>query len=179
MKQISIQITAITARQIAQLAEHWGLPAERHNTPVIERAVAAIHMFEIGYAAYQNQLAQTLSATSEAPTMDEKLRLFDTQVPLMLRVMENALRSGYNLKQTFEIVAADLPDPAQSEVRLLLADLNANLPFPEALNAWLNRLPSRDLNLLMGTLRAQFEQGGNLADRLQALGQTLQFRTPL
>jgi hypothetical protein len=56
MKQISIQITDETARQIAGLAELWGLPQQRHNTPVIERAVAAVYLLEIGYTEYRRRL---------------------------------------------------------------------------------------------------------------------------
>lgn len=52
MKQISIQITDETARQMAALALKWGLPPERHNTPVIERAIATIFMLEIGCDVY-------------------------------------------------------------------------------------------------------------------------------
>ncbi len=44
MKQISIQITEETARQMARLAQHWGLPRERHNTAVLERAVATMFL---------------------------------------------------------------------------------------------------------------------------------------
>lgn len=58
MKQISIQITDETARQIAALAEQWGLAPERHNTAVIERAVATIFMLEVGYDLYQARLEQ-------------------------------------------------------------------------------------------------------------------------
>ena len=55
MKQISIQITGETARQMADLAGQWGLPRQRHNTAVIERAVAVVHMLEIGYAEYRRR----------------------------------------------------------------------------------------------------------------------------
>lgn len=58
MKQISIQITNETARQIAALAAQWGLAPERHNTAVIERAVATVFMLEIGYDLYQARLEQ-------------------------------------------------------------------------------------------------------------------------
>lgn len=67
MKQISIQITDETARQIAALARHWGLPRERHNTPVIERAIATIFMFEIGCEEYEARL-QALQAGDRLPT---------------------------------------------------------------------------------------------------------------
>lgn len=58
MKQISIQITDETARQIAQLAEQWGYPRQRHNTAVIERAVNTIFMLEIGCDEYRDRLRQ-------------------------------------------------------------------------------------------------------------------------
>lgn len=58
MKQISIQITDETARQIAALAGQWGLAPERHNTAVIERAVATIFMLEVGYDLYRARLDQ-------------------------------------------------------------------------------------------------------------------------
>jgi hypothetical protein len=61
VKQISIQITDETARQMAQLAKHWGLPPARHNTPVIERAVATIFMLDLGYDLDQKRL-QALEA---------------------------------------------------------------------------------------------------------------------
>lgn len=64
MKQISIQITDETARQIAALAERWGLPAQRHNTPVIERAIATLFMLEIGYEEYNKRL-EAMGAVKE------------------------------------------------------------------------------------------------------------------
>ena len=57
MKQISIQITNETARQMAALAKRWGLPPTRHNTPVIERSIATVFMFEIGTDQYRQMLA--------------------------------------------------------------------------------------------------------------------------
>lgn len=58
MKQISIQITDETARQMTQLAKRWGLPPERHNTPVIERAVATVFLLEIGYDEFMRRLKE-------------------------------------------------------------------------------------------------------------------------
>jgi len=56
MKQISIQITDETARQMSALAKRWGLPLTRHNTPVIERSIATVFMFEIGTDQYKKIL---------------------------------------------------------------------------------------------------------------------------
>ncbi|NUM48154.1 MAG: hypothetical protein HUU38_25895 [Anaerolineales bacterium] len=58
MKQISIQITDETARQMEELAQCWGLPPQRHNTPVIERAIATLYMLEIGCEKYSAKLKE-------------------------------------------------------------------------------------------------------------------------
>ena len=58
MKQISIQITDETARQMEKLARRWGLPPARHNTPVIERAIATIYIMEIGYEEYKQRVKE-------------------------------------------------------------------------------------------------------------------------
>ncbi|MEO8396834.1 MAG: hypothetical protein ABI700_27820 [Chloroflexota bacterium] len=58
MKQISIQVTDETARQMEKLAKRWGLPPERHNTPVIERAISTSYLLEIGYEEYTKRLKQ-------------------------------------------------------------------------------------------------------------------------
>jgi hypothetical protein len=63
VKQISVQITNETARQIADLAGHWGLPRQRHNTAVIERAVAVVHMLEIGYSEYRRRYDELTEGT--------------------------------------------------------------------------------------------------------------------
>jgi predicted transcriptional regulator len=64
MKQISIQITDETARQISRLASYWGCAPQRHNTAVIERAIATLYMLEIGTKEYQARLAE-MGATSD------------------------------------------------------------------------------------------------------------------
>ena len=65
MKQISIQVTDETARQMEKLARRWGLSPTRHNTAVIERAVATIFILEIGYEEYSNRLKEMKEADQE------------------------------------------------------------------------------------------------------------------
>lgn len=46
MKQFSHQADDETLRMIAELADWWGLPSQRHATPVISRCVERIHADE-------------------------------------------------------------------------------------------------------------------------------------
>ncbi|HMV29775.1 MAG TPA: type II secretion system F family protein [Anaerolineales bacterium] len=101
---------------------------------------------------------------------------FDTQIPLMLRTLENSLRGGYNLLQAFEKVASDVPAPLGKDTETLIADMKKG-DMPKALDNWHKRTPSTDLDLVLATLRVQFETGGNLADKLNLLGQILEHRS--
>lgn len=60
MKQISLQISDETANRIAALAEKWGLPKTRHNTPVIESAISLVYMLEIGCEKSDDELVKAL-----------------------------------------------------------------------------------------------------------------------
>ena len=46
MNHISIQLDEETKRHISQLAAWWGLPEQRHNTPVISRAIDLVVTIE-------------------------------------------------------------------------------------------------------------------------------------
>lgn len=102
---------------------------------------------------------------------------FDKQVPLLIRNLEVALRSGYSVKQALEIVAKDLPDPLGKEARHTVSEISAGITFNDALDHWLVRVPSTDLDLVIATLKVQLEVGGNLADKLQLLAQIIEKRT--
>lgn len=104
---------------------------------------------------------------------------FDQQIPLLIRNVENALRAGYSLKQAFGIVAQDLTPPLSTEAGQVVADLEARVPLPQALDRWLARVPSDDLNLVVATIGVQLEVGGNLADKLNLLGQIMDKRADL
>ena len=106
-------------------------------------------------------------------------KTFDKQIPLLLRLLENALRSGYNLAQSFELATQELQAPALDEVNQLLAEIKSGTPLPEAFANWLKRNPSEDLKLIVATLHVQLEVGGNLADKFQLLGQILAMREKL
>ena len=102
---------------------------------------------------------------------------FDQQIPLLMRNLEVALRSGYSVKQAFEMIAKDLPAPAGSEAQWVVDEWNGGKKFVQVFENWLERMPSRDLDLLIAAIRVQLEVEGNLADTLQVLGQIMAKRT--
>lgn len=105
--------------------------------------------------------------------MSEAGNTISSQLPEFLRVMEVALRSGYSLKQALDMVIRDMDEPLVSEVQQVLAALQAGTPLSQALNQWLTRTPSRELDLIVAAIGVQLEVGGNLADRFQFISQLL------
>jgi len=101
---------------------------------------------------------------------------FDKQIPLFIRHFEVAMRSGYNVKQAFEMIAHDMPAPASNEAQWVVDEWNAGKEFMQIVENWLIRTPSRDLDLVMAAILVQHEVSGNLADILQLLGQIMEKR---
>jgi tight adherence protein B len=101
---------------------------------------------------------------------------FDQQIPLLIRNLEVCLRSGYSLKQSFEIVAKDIPAPLGTEAQWVVDALNNQQSYLGVFDAWLDRIPSGDLDLVLATIKVQFESDGNLADKLSLLGQIIDKR---
>ncbi len=102
---------------------------------------------------------------------------FDKQIPLFIRNFEVALRSGYSVKQAFEIVAQDMSAPASSEAQWVVDQWNSGQKYTQIFEDWLRRTPSRDLDLVIAAMRVQLEVEGNLADILQVLAQIMEKRT--
>lgn len=164
MKQISIQITSETARQIAGLAEHWGLAPQRHNTPVVERAVATVHLLEIGYEVYQRRMAELTTERTHAPMPT------DSHIPQLLRTWSAGLRSGYSLGQAINRSAGDFDDPGLTRAAELVSDGVRPLA---ALAEWQTADGTRDSEIVVSLVASQMETGGNLADKLDFLAGVL------
>jgi len=100
-------------------------------------------------------------------------QLVAQQIPEFLQVMEVSLRSGYNVSQCLEKAAKDMNDPLSAEVQQVLDEVTAGTPLLQAVDNWLSRCPSLDLDLTVATLHEQKEAGGNLANKFQFVAQVL------
>ena len=83
------------------------------------------------------------------------------------------LRAGYSLKQTFETLADQAPEPAAQVCQHLLADLEAGQDFEAALANLKQAFPSTALGRLVDVILKQRQTGGNLAELLDLFGDDL------
>lgn len=98
------------------------------------------------------------------------------QLPDSLLMMASALRGGANLGQTLEGLSRDLSPPMSQELSLVVREQRLGVPFEEAVAHLAERVRSQDFDLVVSALRINREVGGNLADTLQRLGETVRRR---
>lgn len=106
-------------------------------------------------------------------------RLFAEQLPDNLQVLASALRAGHSFIGALSVVVNDAPEPARSEFQRVVADEQLGVPIDEALHVVVQRMDSRELEqvALVGAL--QRETGGNTAEVLDQVTDTIRERFEL
>ena len=101
---------------------------------------------------------------------------FAEQLPDVLQLLITSLRSGYGLNQALDAVAAEAEEPIRTEFQHTLAETRMGRDLSEALRAMAVRMASTDLDWVVGAVEINRETGGNLAETLENLGETLRAR---
>jgi tight adherence protein B len=101
---------------------------------------------------------------------------FVAQLPDLARVLANGASAGLSLPAAVQLAARELPEPAAAEMRVVVQELRVGQPIEDALEALRDRLPSRELGVLMTTLVIQQRAGGDTVRALNELGSTLEAR---
>ncbi len=105
-----------------------------------------------------------------------RLRAFTEQLPDMLTLLVGALRAGYGLTQSLEVLVERLSPPVSDELERVTRALNLGLPIKEALQDMAERVGSDDLDLVVIAISVQHDIGGNLAETLEIISDTVQDR---
>ncbi|CAN5849781.1 hypothetical protein BH23ACT5_BH23ACT5_22170 [soil metagenome] len=100
-------------------------------------------------------------------------RRFETQLPDTLTLLSTSLRAGYSLLQAVEAVAAEAPDPTAREYGRAIAEARLGRSVTEALDGITERTQSKDFEWAVMAIEIQREVGGNLAEVLQTVADTM------
>jgi len=103
-------------------------------------------------------------------------RKFEQQTPDMLMLMTASLRAGYSFAQAMEMVATEMPPPLASEFAWASGEVKLGVPLETALGRMMERVPSSDLDLIATAILIQLPLGGNLAEVLDAIAETIRER---
>ncbi len=98
---------------------------------------------------------------------------FLSQLPDTLQLLSGSLRAGYSLQQGVEAVSQEVEDPMGRELRRVMVEARLGRPLETALDDAAARMGSPDFEWAVMAIRIQREVGGNLAELLMIVSETM------
>ncbi len=106
----------------------------------------------------------------------KRLKAFNEQFELVLRLISSGLRVGLSLRQAVALVIEESPEPARTEFARVVARASIGVPMDVALDDLVKRVPSDELQMLVDAIDVSSKTGGNLAKILDHLAGTIKAR---
>lgn len=104
---------------------------------------------------------------------NKRLKRFEQQLPDGLAMISGAMRAGASLNVALEGMVKEQPAPLSQEFELFLKEQRLGVEFEVSLKNMEERIPIQDFNMLVTALLINREVGGNLAETMETLGETL------
>jgi tight adherence protein B len=105
-----------------------------------------------------------------------RFETFEKQLPDALLMVSGAMRAGASLTVAMESMVKEQKPPLAQEFDLLLREQRVGVDFDTALKNMEKRLPIQDFIMVVSGMRISREVGGNLADILETLADTLRMK---
>ncbi|MFF2188567.1 type II secretion system F family protein [Streptomyces sp. NPDC058155] len=106
----------------------------------------------------------------------KRTEAFINQLPELTRVLANATQAGLAMRTALVMASEELDDPAGEELRRVADQLAVGHTLDDALGELADRLPSRELVVLVTTLVLSSRAGGQVVTSLRNLTETLEER---
>lgn len=107
---------------------------------------------------------------------DRRRARFNEQLPDALATMNNALRAGLSINQSFESVVENGESPLADEFKILLQSLKIGMTMEEALEAMNERVGSEDFSLVCTAILISRKTGGNVTEIFDKISDTIRGR---
>lgn len=104
---------------------------------------------------------------------------FTQQLPELAHALANGAQAGLSVTGALGIAATELDDPARTELGVTLEELRIGQAFDRAMAHMGERMPSREISVLVSTLTIQQRAGGDLVRALSDMSATLEARKDL
>ena len=103
----------------------------------------------------------------------KRLQTIEAQLPDALAMVAGSMRAGASLSIALDNLVAEQPAPLSQEFEIFTQEQRLGVEFDLSLTNMENRIPLQDFSMLLTALRINREVGGNLADTIDSLGDTL------
>ncbi len=130
---------------------------------------------------YVQTIAVMVIAISAPPIyirikVNQNRSLFQVQLGDALMILSNALRAGFSFQQALSSAAKVLPYPIGKEFNIVSKEIQIGMDIEDSLNAVSERMENEDIKLLATAVVIQQKVGGNLAEIMDTLSNTIRER---
>lgn len=106
----------------------------------------------------------------------KRLEKIQEQLPDALQMLSSSLRAGVGFAPAMEVLVHDGQPPLAQELALVLREQHMGVRSEEAMEHFAKRVPITDAELFVSGVNISREVGGNLAETLATLADTLRRR---
>ena len=103
-------------------------------------------------------------------------KAFAEQMDDLLQVLASSLRSGYGLMQAIETAGREMESPGADELRRLTTEVRLGRDVADALSALAVRVANEDFEWVTQSILVHREVGGDLAEVLDRVAETIRAR---
>ncbi|MEH7501317.1 type II secretion system F family protein [Neobacillus drentensis] len=106
----------------------------------------------------------------------KRLTLLSYQLIEVLGMMANSMRAGFSFMQAMQLVGKEIPDPLGPEFDRVVRQAGLGSPLDDVFEELVDRLPNKELEVVVQAILAQRKSGGNLAELLETMEETIRGR---
>ena len=110
---------------------------------------------------------------------DKRSALFGEQLGDNLQLMSASLRAGHGLLQAIDAVAQEAPSPSTEEFQRIKVETHLGRDLGDSLKATAERVKSEDFRWVAEAIEIHREIGGDLAEILDAVNETIRDRNKI
>lgn len=104
---------------------------------------------------------------------DKRFRKFRENFPDVLDSLARALRAGYPLSASMDMIVGETLPPVSVEIRKTSAEANLGMGWPRALENLGRRIPLLEVNLFISAVQLHSRTGGKLSEVLGSLAENM------
>jgi tight adherence protein B len=105
-----------------------------------------------------------------------RLARVNHQLIEVLGTMANSMRAGFSFMQAMQLVGKEIPDPLGPEFDRVVRQAALGMPVDDVFADLVKRLPNKELDVVVRAILAQRQSGGNLAELLETMEETIRGR---
>ncbi|MCP5201526.1 MAG: type II secretion system F family protein [Gammaproteobacteria bacterium] len=109
----------------------------------------------------------------------KRLARIEAQLPDALTMVAGSLRAGASLSIALDNLVQEQPPPISQEFEILTKEQRLGVDFDVSLANMEKRIPMQDFRMLTTALRINREVGGNLAETIESLADTLRRKSTM